>query len=68
MTTQRGWCTPRAPMVQMPILKRDSAMMVIADKDSVFASARLLIASATEFVPRDTLNGIVTAFLLFTGR
>jgi len=52
MAIQQGWFTPRAPIVQTPVLKRDSARMAIADADPVTSSARLLIASATEFVPR----------------
>lgn len=53
MNIQLSWFAPIAQMRQHLILKRGAATMAVADPDAVIASARLLIASATEFVPSE---------------
>lgn len=52
MTIQLGWFAPRVSTIQSPILKRESSMTT-ATGDPVTVSASLLIARASEFVPRE---------------
>jgi hypothetical protein len=56
MNIQLNWFAPIAQMRQHLILKRGAATMAVADPDAVIASARLLIASATEFVPSEYIE------------
>lgn len=53
MTLQPGWFMPVANTIQIPILKRASTLMAIADTDPDLASVRLLIATAARFVPNE---------------